>query len=166
MNTENKYQKSIDCLNAAVGKEIATSLQYMYFHVRLEDAGYEYLAAYFHKVAIDEMRHIEEFAERILFLQGDVDMNPSFESRRITEVPDMLRLAMKIEQNTIDAYNEAARITSDIRDTVTHHIFQSITQTEEEHLDNFRTELQNMIDYGDKYLALQSIGRSREIAKK
>ena len=27
----NKYQKSIDLLNDALGKEIATSLQYMYF---------------------------------------------------------------------------------------------------------------------------------------
>ncbi|MDE6861938.1 MAG: bacterioferritin, partial [Alistipes sp.] len=71
----------------------------------------------------------------------------------------------KIEQNTIDSYNEAARITSEIKDTVTHHIFQSITQSEEQHLDNFRTELQNMVDYGDKYLALQSIGHSKAIAK-
>jgi len=165
MSNVNKYQKSIDVLNDAVGKEIATSLQYMYFHVRMEDAGYEYLAAYFHKVAIAEMRHIEEFAERILFLEGDVNMNPAFEARQITDVPGMLRLAMKIEQNTIDSYNEAARITSEIKDTVTHHIFQSITQSEEEHLDNFRTELQNMTDYGDKYLALQSIGHSKQIAK-
>jgi bacterioferritin len=36
----NKYQKSIDLLNDALGKEIATSLQYMYFHVHFEDAGY------------------------------------------------------------------------------------------------------------------------------
>ena len=40
----NKYQKSIDLLNDALGKEIATSLQYMYFHVHFEDAGYEYLS--------------------------------------------------------------------------------------------------------------------------
>lgn len=164
-NQANKYQKSIDRLNDAVGKEIATSLQYMYFHVHMEDAGYEYLAAYFHKVAIEEMRHIEEFSERILFLEGDVDMNPAFETRQITDVAEMLRLAMKIEQNTIDSYNESVRITSEIKDTVTHHIFQSITQSEEQHLDNFRTELQNMIDYGEKYLALQSIGRSKAIAK-
>ena len=77
MSTENKYQKSIDCLNDAIGKEIATSLQYMYFHVHLEDAGYKYLASYFRKVSIEEMRHIEEFSERIMFLEGDVDMNPA-----------------------------------------------------------------------------------------
>ncbi len=61
-NTENKYQKSIDMLNDAVRKEIASSLQYMYFHVHLEDAGYEYLSRYLHKVSIAEMRHIEMLA--------------------------------------------------------------------------------------------------------
>ena len=39
--SDNKYAKSIALLNDALRKEIATSLQYMYFHVRLEDAGYE-----------------------------------------------------------------------------------------------------------------------------
>lgn len=109
MSTENKYQKSIDCLNDAIGKEIATSLQYMYFHVHLEDAGYKYLASYFRKVSIEEMRHIEEFSERIMFLEGDVDMNPAFETRRITDIADMLRFAIKVEQNTIDTYNAAAK---------------------------------------------------------
>lgn len=124
MSTENKYQKSIDCLNDAIGKEIATSLQYMYFHVHLEDAGYKYLASYFRKVSIEEMRHIEEFSERIMFLEGDVDMNPAFETRRITDIADMLRFAIKVEQNTIDTYNAAAKTTAEINDTVTHHIFQ------------------------------------------
>ena len=117
MSTENKYQKSIDCLNDAIGKEIATSLQYMYFHVHLEDAGYKYLASYFRKVSIEEMRHIEEFSERIMFLEGDVDMNPAFETRRITDISDMLRFAIKVEQNTIDTYNAAAKTTAEINIT-------------------------------------------------
>ncbi len=41
-----------------------------------------------------------------------------------------------------------------------------VTQCEEQHLDNFRIELQNITDYGKNYLALQSIGHSKEIAKK
>ena len=44
MATENKYQKSIDRLNQAIGKEIATTLQYLYFHVHFEDDGYEYFS--------------------------------------------------------------------------------------------------------------------------
>ena len=101
-----------------------------------------------------------------MFLEGDVDMNPAFETRRITDIADMLRFAIKVEQNTIDTYNAAAKTTAEINDTVTHHIFQQVTQCEEQHLDNFRIELQNITDYGKNYLALQSIGHSKEIAKK
>ena len=165
-NTENKYQKSIDMLNDAVRKEIASSLQYMYFHVHLEDAGYEYLARYLHKVSIAEMRHIEMLAERIMFLEGDVDMNPHEPTRRITDVSEMLGFAMKIEQSTIDSYNEYSRIASEAGDSVTHRMFQDLVADEEEHLDNFRTELQNMKDYGEMYLTMQSVARSKEIAGK
>ena len=75
--SENKYQVSIDLLNDAVGKEIATSLQYMYFHTHFEDDRYQYLSKIMREISIAEMRHIEECSDRILFLQGDVDMNLS-----------------------------------------------------------------------------------------
>jgi len=35
-------------------------------------------------------------------------------------------------------------------------MFQDIIAEEEQHLDTFRTELQNVLDYGEEYLALQS----------
>lgn len=71
VKTQNKYQVSIDLLNDAVGKEIATSLQYMYFHTHFEDDRYQYLSKIMREISIAEMRHIEEFSDRILFLQGD-----------------------------------------------------------------------------------------------
>ena len=165
VKTENKYRVSIDLLNDAVGKEIATSLQYMYFHTHFEDDRYRYLSRILREISIAEMRHIEEFSDRILFLQGDVDMNPSFRTRRITEPKEMLRLAMQLEQSTIDSYNEASRIASENKDAVTHKMFQDIIVEEEEHLDTFRTELQNVIDYGEEYLALQSAAGSKHTSK-
>ena len=110
---KNKYQVSIDLLNDAVGKEIATSLQYMYFHTHFEDDRYQYLSKIMREISIAEMRHIEEFSDRILFLQGDVDMNTSFRTRQVTDVKEMLRMAMQLEQSTIDSYNEASRIASE-----------------------------------------------------
>lgn len=159
-----KYRTSIDLLNDAVGKEIATSLQYMYFHTHFEDARYQYLSRIMREISIAEMRHIEEFSDRILFLEGDVEMNPAFRTLQVTDVKEMLRLAMKLEQNTIDGYNEASRIASENRDAVTHKMFQDIIAEEEQHLDTFRTELQNLIDYGEEYLALQSVAGSKHAA--
>ena len=163
--TKTKYQVGIDLLNAAVGKEIATTLQYMYFHTHFEDARYRYLSRIMREISIAEMRHVEEFADRILFLEGDVDMNPSFRTRQITDVREMLAFAMQLEQSTIDSYNEASRIAAEHKDAATHKMFQDIIAEEEEHLDTFRTELQNLTDYGEKYLALQSVAGSKHAAK-
>ncbi|MDE6858077.1 MAG: bacterioferritin [Alistipes sp.] len=162
---KNKYQKSIDLLNDAVGKEIATSLQYMYFHTHFEDARYEYLSSIMRDSSIAEMRHIEEFAERILFLEGDVDMNPEFRTLQMSDPAEMLRLAIKLEENTIAAYNDASRICSENGDAVSHKMFQDIIVDEERHLDTFRTELQNLTDYGKDYLALQSAAGSKHAAR-
>ena len=162
---KNKYQVSIDLLNDAVGKEIATSLQYMYFHTHFEDDRYQYLSKIMRGLSIAEMRHIEEFSDRNLFLQGDVDMNASFRTRQVTDVKEMLRMAMQLEQSTIDSYNEASRIASENKDAVTHKMFQDIIVEEEQHLDTFRTELQNLIDYGEEYLALQSAAGSKHTSK-
>ena len=162
---KNKYQVSIDLLNDAVGKEIATSLQYMYFHTHFEDDRYQYLSKIMRVIPVAEVRHIEEFSDRILFLQGDVDMNASFRTRQVTDVKEMLRMAMQLEQSTIDSYNEASRIASENKDAVTHKMFQDIIVEEEQHLDTFRTELQNLIDYGEEYLALQSAAGSKHTSK-
>ncbi len=163
--TQNKYQVSIDLLNDAVGKEIATSLQYMYFHTHFEDARYQYLSKIMRETSIAEMRHIEEFSDRILFLEGDVDMNPSFRARQVTDVKEALRMSMELEQATIDSYNEAARTAAEHKDSVTQKMFQDIIAEEEQHLDTFRTELQNLLDYGDEYLIMQSFAGSKSTAK-
>ena len=100
MTTENKYQKSIDRLNQAIGKEIATTLQYLYFHVHFEDDGYEYFSKMMKQTSITEMFHTDKIADRILFLQGEVEMMPSFEPRKIRDVKEALEFSMTLEQRT------------------------------------------------------------------
>lgn len=165
MSTTNKYQTSIDLLNKAVGSEIAVSMQYMYFHVHCADRGYEYLAKMFHRISIAEMKHIEELSERILFLEGDVDMNPSYRVKTIHDVKGMLELSAQLEQKTIDDYNAWSRACGEAQDAISHRMFQNLVGEEEQHYDRFRTELDNMNDYGDNYLALQSVADSKAYAR-
>ena len=163
--SKEKHRISIDLLNDAIGREIATTLQYMYFHARFEDARYQHLSRIMREVAIAEMRHIEVFSDRIFFLEGDVNMNPAFQTRQMEDTEAILQFAMQLEQATIDFYNDASRIASEHKDAVTHKMFQDIIAEEESHMDTFRTELQNMHDYGDNYLALQSVAGSKAAAK-
>ncbi len=159
---ENKYAASVALLNDALRKEIATSLQYMYFHVRLEDAGYQYLAQSMFRISIAEMHHAEHIAGRILFLGGDADMNPYEPARQITDVEEMLKFASAVEASTVDSYNAAARAAAEAGDSVTSRMFQDMAADEERHLDDFRTEEKNLHEYGDLYLTMQAVGRSRE----
>ena len=86
MATENKYQKSIDRLNQAIGKEIATTLQYLYFHVHFEDDGYEYFSKMMKQTSITEMFNTDKIDARILFLQGEDEMIHTFEPRKLRDV--------------------------------------------------------------------------------
>ena len=166
MEQKKKYAKSIERLNEAVRMEIATSLQYMYFHVHFEDAGYEYLARLMKMTSISEMRHIEELSERIMYLEGDVDMNPLERTQPITKPVEALTFAMNVEQSTIGKYNEWSRLCSAEDDAISHKMFQALVEQEEDHLDIFSTELKNLKDYGENnYLSLQSIAHSKQVIK-
>lgn len=155
------YTKSIELMNRAIGLEIATSLQYMYFHATAEDAGYHFLAKMWRRVGISEMRHIEELAERILFLKGEVDMNPSFRTKPLHGVEEMLSLAFELERSTIDRYNAWAKEASEHSDAATHTLFRRLIEEEERHMDTFDIERENLRAYGKEYLALQSIAHAK-----
>ena len=43
-------------------------------------------------------------------------------------------------------------------------LFETLTAEEEVHQDQFETELDNLEKFGDHYLALQSIERSKSVA--
>ena len=63
---------SIELLNKAVGYELQSIHQYLYFHFHFEDKGYKMLSKMFERISIVEMKHLEMLADRILFLGGDV----------------------------------------------------------------------------------------------
>jgi len=87
-------EKSIELLNKAVADELTAVHQYMYFHFHCDDQGYDLLAGLFKKTAIEEMIHIEQLAERILFLDGEVEMEASEKVKKIHDVKEMLKMAV------------------------------------------------------------------------
>ena len=78
-----KKEKSIELLNKAVNDELLAVHQYMYFHFRCDDMGFDLVSNLFKRIAIQEMMHVEQLAERILFLKGEVN-----ESGRRSEKAD------------------------------------------------------------------------------
>jgi len=158
------HEKSITLLNQAVADELAAVNQYMYFHFHCDDQGLDLLSGLFRQIAIVEMTHAERLAERILFLKGEVEMVYSMEVQKIHDVKQMLELAVQLEEAAVKSYNLAANECSANADSVSKALFESLVVDEEGHYDQFDVELDNVNRYGDSYLALQSIERSKNVS--
>jgi len=157
------YEKSIELLNKAVAEELTAVHQYMYFHFHCDDRGFDLLASLFRQTAIEEMTHVERLAERILFLKGDVEMVYSKDVQKIHDVKKMLELGGKMETESVRSYNLRANECSANADSASKNLFESLVLDEERHLDQYETESENVEKFGEEYLALQSIERSKNI---
>ncbi|HPE54760.1 MAG TPA: bacterioferritin [Bacteroidales bacterium] len=155
------HDKSIDLLNRAIGDELAAVHQYMYFHFHCDDQGFDLLALLFKKTAIDEMLHVEKLAERILFLKGEVKMEVAEPVDHIHDVKKMLEKARAMEEGSAKDYNLWANECAANADSVSKKLFEELVMDEERHFDQYDVELDNIGRFGDSYLALQSIERSK-----
>lgn len=158
------HEKSIELLNKAVADELTAVHQYMYFHFHCDDQGYDLLAGLFRRTAIEEMLHIENLAERILFLGGEVEMVAHEEVEKIHDVKEMLAKARSMEESSVGDYNKWANECSANNDSVSKTLFENLVVDEERHYDQYDNETQNIEKFGDRYLALQSIERSRNVS--
>ena len=154
-------ENSIELLNKAVGDEMSAAHQYMYFHFHCDDQGFERLAGLFHRTAIEEMGHIERIAERILFLNGDVELKASTEVQQIKDIKDMLELARSMEAQSIKDYNDWALECGNHADAASRKIFEDLVADEERHFGQYDMEIGNIQRFGDNYLALQSMTQGR-----
>jgi bacterioferritin len=158
------HEKSIELLNRAVADELSAVHQYMFFHFHCDDQGYDLLAGLFKRTAIEEMGHVERLAERILFLKGEVEMVTSAEVRKIHDVRAMLELARQMEEGSARDYNLWANECAANADAVSKKIFEALVEDEERHFDQYDIEMENVDKFGDRYLALQSIERSKTVS--
>jgi len=159
-----KRDKSIELLNRAIGDEMQAVHQYMYFHFHCDDQGYDPLASMFRQTAIEEMMHTERLAERVLFLKGEVEMAASGPVEKIHDVKQMLETAMKMEEGAVMVYNEWANECGANADSVSKKLFEDLVVDEERHFDQFDTQMENLEKFGEQFLALQSIERSKRLA--
>lgn len=155
------FQKSVEVLNRVIADELSAIHQYMYWHFHCDDQGFDLLASLFKRIAVDEMMHIERVAERILFLEGDIEMVASTPVNKVTEIPGMLEAAAGMEKQNIKDYNQWALECAEAGDSGSRKMLEDLVAEEEGHYGNYSDELDNLKRFGESYLALQSIERSR-----
>ena len=110
------------------------------------------------------MMHVELLAERILFLNGDVEMKVVGKVQKFQDPKEMLKCAAQMEDESAREYNLWANECSANADSASKKIFEDLVLEEERHFDQFDVEMENMDKYGENYLALQSIERSKTVS--
>jgi bacterioferritin len=66
-----------------------------------------------------------------------------------------------METESAADYNKWANECAAAADSMSKKLFEELVMEEERHFDQYDTELGHLVEYGDSYLALQSIERSK-----
>jgi bacterioferritin len=147
----------IDFLNKALLNELTAVNQYWLHYRMLDNWGIKKLAEYERHESIDEMKHADKLAERILFLEG----LPNFQSigrLKIGEnIEEILKADLAVEHEAIPLLKEAIAHCEAVRDYVSRDLFSEILDNEEEHVDFLETQFEMIARMGlQNYVQLQS----------
>jgi bacterioferritin len=104
------------------------------------------------EVAIQEMKHAEAFAERILFLKGTPTSKPDGEAKKGQTIEAMLATDIGLESQAIKMYNEAAEVCAQEKDQISKQLFEKILGDEEDHLNFFDNTKDHVDKLGGTYL--------------
>ena len=132
-----KRENVIDVLNKARSMELFAIAQYMQQHYRLDDDNYTVLASNMRKIAIDEMKHAEAFAERIRDIEGIPTQDHASKAILDQDVYTIYPYDSDVEMDTIEKYNEFAKVCRDNDDIVSMRLFERITEEEQGHYNYF-----------------------------
>jgi bacterioferritin len=134
-------KKLLDKLNEAIARELQVSTQYMWQHVMVMGINAESVGGVFKKIAIAEMKHAEEIAERLYYLGGVPTTKPNPIEIGKT-VKEMLDIDAKAELGAIDLYKEITKLAEKEDDYTTKRLFEAILSAEEDHHNTFSTLLE------------------------
>jgi len=134
-------KKLLEMLNRAIAMELQVSIQYMWQNVLWKGIEGYSVKNVFREAAIDEMKHAEMIAERLVYLGGMPTITPSPIIIGDT-IEAMIKQDKKDEEEAIKFYKEIVAEAEKERDIVTGELFKKILADEEEHHDIFSSLLE------------------------
>ena len=150
-------KKVIQCLNKVLKNELTAINQYFLHAKMLKNWGLKELAEHEYRESIDEMKHADALAERILFLEG----LPNFQALgklRIGEGPrEVLECDLSLELEALPALRSAIAHCEGIGDAVSRKLFTDILDSEEEHIDWIETQLALIARIGEQNYLLSKL---------
>lgn len=133
----------LDLLNESIARELQVSIQYMWQHVLWRGVKGFAVKDELRKIAITEMKHAEEIAERLVYLGGEPTTQPKpiFVGKNLKE---MIERDKKDEEGAIELYKKVIEAALKEKDITTARIFRRILEDEEGHHDTFSSLLEEI----------------------
>src|SRR5215204_7028485 len=110
--------KVIELLNEALKEELTAINQYWLHYRMLDNWGVRRLAEFERAESIDEMKHADRLAERILFLEGLPNFQMLGRLRIGETVEEVLRADLELEREAVDQLKGAIAHAEGVRDFV------------------------------------------------
>ena len=133
--------KVIEYLNRVLRNELMAINQYFLHSRMFKDWGLNALGDYEFQESVDEMKHADQLIERILFVEGPPNMQDIGKLRIGEHTQEMLSCDLALEMDAIPDLREAIEHCESCRDYVSRDLFDSILDSEEEHVDWLETQL-------------------------
>lgn len=150
-------EKVIEFLNKALTNELTAINQYWLHYRVLDDWGVHKLAEYERHESIDEMKHADILAERILFLNGLPNFQALHKLKVGETVEEILKADLAVEHEAIPLLRDAIEHCESVRDYTSREIFARILESEEEHVDFLETQFDMIERMGlENYVQLNS----------
>ena len=150
-------EKVIDFLNEAIKNELTAINQYWLHYRMLDNWGVARLAAFEREESIDEMKHADKLADRVLFLGGLPNFQLLGRLRVGETVEEILKADLAVEEEAIPLLKDAIAHCESVRDYVSRDLFADILESEEHHVDELEKQFEMIERMGiENYIQLQS----------
>ncbi len=141
-------KKVLEFLNEALKNELTAINQYFLHYRMLDNWGLKKLAKFEYEESIDEMKHADKLAERILFLDGLPNFQTLGRLRIGENVEEVLKADLELEHEAIPLLRDAIQHCESVRDYVSRGLFAHILDNEEEHVDTLERQFEMIRQMG------------------